>query len=121
MFLGLLAGIVVPQFADATGDAKMSNLTKNLQQVRAQLQLYKLEHNGNYPSDIKIQLTSRTDEDGTIDPIGVLGPYLKFFPDNRYVDNPAKSDAVDGNPGDGWKYDAATGEFTANSTGHEDL
>ncbi|MDP6044478.1 MAG: type II secretion system protein [Phycisphaerae bacterium] len=121
MFLGLLAAIVVPQFADATSDAKMSNLMKNLQQVRSQLQLYQLEHNGVYPTDISPQLTSRTNQDGTINPVGVFGPYLKFFPDNRYIDDPAKSDATGGAAGDGWKYDSTSGEFTANSPGHDQL
>jgi len=121
MFLGLLAAIVVPRFADATGDAKMSNLTKNLQQVRAQLQLYRLQHNNTYPTDIAAQLTSRTDEDGTIDPAGDFGPYLKFFPSNRFIDDPAKSDATGGAAGDGWSYNAATGVFLANSTGHGGL
>jgi len=121
MFLGLLAGIIVPQFANATDDAKMSNLRKNLQQVRSQIQLYKLQHGGAYPADIKAQLTSRTDQDGTINPVGVLGPYLRSFPSNTYIDDPVLSDAVDGNPGDGWSYDPATGLFNANSAGHEDL
>ena len=121
MFLGLLAAIIVPQFADATSDAKMSNLRKNLQQVRAQVQLYKLEHKGVYPTDISAQLITRTNEDGAIDPAGAFGPYLRFFPDNRYIDDPAKSDATGGAPGDGWKYDSTTGQFNANSPGHEDL
>jgi general secretion pathway protein G len=121
MFLGLLVGIVVPKFADATDDAKMSNLMKNLQQVRSQLQIYKLEHRGSWPTNISAQLTSRTKQDGTVDPAGVFGPYLKFFPDNRYIDDPTKSDATSGAAGDGWTYDSTSGQFNANSTGHEDL
>lgn len=121
MFLGLLAAIVVPRFADATDDAKMSNLTKNLQQVRAQLQLYRLQHNNTYPTNIAAQLTSKTDEDGTINPAGAFGPYMKFFPDNRYIDDPAKSDATGGAAGDGWSYNSATGVFLANSAGHAGL
>ncbi len=121
MFLGLLAAIVVPQFADATGDAKMSNLTKNLQQVRAQLQLYKLHHGGNYPTDISAQLTSRTDSDGTANPTGQFGPYLRFFPANSYIDDPAKAVATGGIAGDGWSYNSTTGQFSAHSAGHEGL
>jgi type II secretion system protein G len=121
MFLGLLAAIVVPKFADATGDAKMSNLTKNLQQVRAQLQLYRLQHKNAYPTDIAAQLTSKTDEDGTIDPAGVFGPYMRFFPDNKFIEDPAKADATGGAAGDGWNYTAATGVFLANSAGHDGL
>jgi len=121
MFIGLLAAIVVPRFSDAAGDAKMSNLTKNLQQVRAQLELYRLQHNNTYPTDIAAQLTSKTDEDGTLNPSGAFGPYMKFFPSNRFVDDPAKADATGGAAGDGWSYTPATGVFLANSAGHSGL
>ncbi|MCP4375188.1 MAG: prepilin-type N-terminal cleavage/methylation domain-containing protein [bacterium] len=121
MFLGLLAGIVLPKFSDATTDAKLSNLKKNLQQVRAQLQLYRLQHNNTYPTDITAQLTSKTDEDGTINPSGTLGPYMRFFPDNRFIEDATKSDATGGAEGDGWNYTASTGTFLANSDGHSDL
>lgn len=121
MFLGLLAAIIAPRFADATGDAKLSNLTKNLQSVRAQLELYRLQHNNTYPSDISVQLTSKTDEDGTINPSGVFGPYMRFFPDNRFIEDPVKSDATGGAAGDGWNYTSATGVFLANSAGHSGL
>ena len=121
MFLGLLAAIVVPQFADAAGDAKMANLTKNLQSVRAQLELYRLQHNNTYPTDIDAQLTSKTDVDGTVNPAGVLGPYMQFFPANRFIDDPANAVATGGAAGEGWDYTAATGAFLANSTGHAGL
>ena len=121
MLLGLLATIIVPQFSDANTDAKMANLIKNLQQVRSQLQLYRLQHDNAYPTDIDAQLTSKTDVDGTINPAGALGPYLRSFPDNRFIDDPAKSDATGGAAGDGWSYTAATGVFLANSDGHSGL
>ena len=121
MFLGLLSAIVMPQFADATTDAKMSNLAKNLQSVRAQLELYRLQHNNAYPTDIAAQLTSKTDVDGTINASGALGPYMQFFPANRFIDDPANAVATGGAAGDGWSYTAATGAFLANSTGHGGL
>jgi len=121
MFLGLLAGIIAPKFSDATTEAKIANLTNNLQHVRAQLELYRLQHNNSYPTDIVTQLTSKTDDDGTINPDGACGPYMQFFPDNRFIDDPAKSDAIDGAAGDGWSYDPSTGTFRANSAGHEEL
>ena len=121
MLLGLLASIVVPQFSDANGDAKMANLKKNLQQVRGQLELYRLQHNNTYPTDIAAQLTSKTDDDGEIDPAGACGPYMRFFPDNRFIDDPAKSEAVTGAAGEGWDYDSSTGIFLANSDGHDEL
>jgi general secretion pathway protein G len=121
MLLGLLASIVVPQFTNANGDAKMANLKKNLQQVRAQLELYRLQHKNAYPTDITAQLTSKTDDDGEIDPAGACGPYMRFFPDNSFIDDPAKSEAVTGADGEGWDYDSSTGVFLANSDGHDEL
>jgi prepilin-type N-terminal cleavage/methylation domain-containing protein len=121
MLLGLLSSIVVPQFTDANGDAKMANLKKNLQQVRAQLELYRLQHNNTYPTDIAAQLTSKTDDTGTIDPAGACGPYMMFFPDNSFIDDPVKSEAVTGADGEGWDYDSSTGVFLANSDGHDEL
>ena len=44
IILGILAAIVVPQFTEASSDAKLSNLTTNLQSIRAQLELYRLHH-----------------------------------------------------------------------------
>ena len=121
MLLGLLASIVVPQFSDANGDAKMANLKKNLQQVRSQLELYRLQHKNTYPTDIAAQLTSKTDDDGGINPAGLCGPYMRFFPDNRFIYDPAKAEAVTGAAGEGWNYDSSTGIFLANSDGHDEL
>ena len=50
VILGILAAVVVPQFSDASTDARVSSLTTNLQTIRGQLELYKLQHNGNYPT-----------------------------------------------------------------------
>ena len=64
VILGIIASIVVPQFSIATDDAKMSTLKTNLGTVRAQLQLYKLEHNDVFPTDnttFEAQLTAKTD------------------------------------------------------------
>jgi len=121
MLLGLLASIVVPQFGEATNDARLSNLRKNLQRVRCQLELYRLNHDGTYPTDIAAQLTEKTDEDGTVDASGMYGPYLLHFPANPFIDDSDRAVATDGGDGDGWNYTAQTGEFLANSTGHAGL
>lgn len=111
IILGILAAIVVPQFTEASDDAKLSNLTTNLQSVRAQLELYKLQHNGGYPTSIVTQLTTGTDINGLAGTD--YGPYLQQFPKNPFV-NDADSQKVDGVAGSGWKYTAANGEFLAN-------
>jgi len=109
------ATIVVPQFTEASSDAKLSNLTTNLQSIRAQLELYRLHHNGMYPTDLTNQLTRKTDQDGTLNPAGAYGPYLQQFPANPFIDDPVLAVATTGAAGEGWAYVAASGSFTANS------
>src|SRR5438477_10098419 len=54
IILGILAAIVIPQFTNASTDAKKSNLTSQLQTLRSQIQLYKLQHNDLPPKLITI-------------------------------------------------------------------
>lgn len=121
VILGILAAIVVPQVADASGDAKLSTLASDLQTVRQQLQLYRLEHN-TWPEDNKIadQLTGTTKVNGT--PNGPLGPYLTAFPTNPFTDT-ADIDRG-GTKGDGshaWYYDQNTGEFTPDDAANSSM
>jgi len=102
-------------------DARLSNLTTNLQSIRAQLELYRLHHNGKYPTDIRDQLTGKTDSDGTPNAAGAYGPYLKQFPANPFVRRASKAVKTSGAPGEGWSYDPATGVFLANTRGHGGL
>ncbi|MDP7289278.1 MAG: prepilin-type N-terminal cleavage/methylation domain-containing protein, partial [Phycisphaerae bacterium] len=70
IILGILAAIVVPQFTEASSDAKLSNLVTNLQSIRAQLELYRLHHNGSYPTNITDGLTKKTKSYRTVDASG---------------------------------------------------
>ena len=117
----LFRSIVVPQFTEASSDAKLSNLTTNLQSIRAQLELYRLHHNGVYPPAIDAGLTSKSDSDGTINPAGAYGPYMQQFPANPFVDDPALANLADGTAGAGWTYDAASGAFAAGTAAHVGL
>ncbi|MCP4379303.1 MAG: prepilin-type N-terminal cleavage/methylation domain-containing protein [bacterium] len=121
IILGILAAIVVPQFTEASSDAKLSNLTTNLQSIRAQLELYRLHHNGSYPTDVTIGLTSKTTSAGVVSATGAYGPYLQQFPANPFVDTAADAVKTDGATGSGWSYTAATGSFTANTSDHTGL
>src|SRR6202012_2734477 len=49
IILGILAAIVIPQFSNASTSAKSSNLASQLQTLRSQIQLYKLQHNDVIP------------------------------------------------------------------------
>ena len=93
--LGILAAIVVPQFTDASTDAKTSSLVSNLQTVRSQIQMYKIQHSGALPGDgtasVSDAMTKYTDADGALTLVqapgtGVYGPYLQAIPKNPFND-----------------------------------
>jgi len=121
LILGILAAIVIPQFTSAAEDSKLSNLTTNLQSIRAQLELYRMHHNRMYPTDITAQLTGKTDSDGTINAAGAYGPYLLKFPANPFIDDPAEAVKTSGGAGEGWDYTAATGVIIPNTVAHAGL
>ncbi len=51
ILLGILAALVIPQFADATADAKVSAQVSDLNTLRTQIQLYKAKE-GVYPPNL---------------------------------------------------------------------
>ncbi len=119
--LVLLVVFVSMSSGHICGDSRLSNLTTNLQSIRAQLELYKLHHNGAYPASIISGLTLKTDADGTLNRSGQFGPYLHRFPGNPFVEDEFEAIKTSGAPGTGWFYDPETGEFRANTPGHEEL
>ena len=92
IILGILAAIVIPQFTNASEDARKSSLVSQLQTLRSQVELFKLEHRDTYPTadgtatgawDWTL-LTSKTDDnrDTTVDADCIRGPYLQSAPIN---------------------------------------
>ena len=128
IILGILAAIVIPQFTDASEEARESTLASNLQVLRSQVGLYKIQHRDNYPDStssdtFEATLVNKTLEDGTVDAAGDFGPYMQQVPLNPFTDstNPL-FEIVDGIAGalDGsthWTFDVATGAITANDGG----
>ena len=111
--LGILAAIVVPQFSSAADDANLSALTTNLQTIRAQIELYRLQHNNTYPTLAKFvaQMTAGTDVAG--DAGTDFGPYLLAIPPNPFTAvSTVTADAF--GAGKGWYYNETTGEFRCN-------
>lgn len=82
VILAILAGTVIPQFTASSDDAKDSAALYNLHTLRAQIELYKVQHNGTPPaltSGAFPQLTLATDSDGNTGQPGdtyPFGPYL---------------------------------------------
>ena len=50
VILGILAAIVIPQFTNASTAAKASSVLSQLQTLRSQIELYKNQHNNEYPT-----------------------------------------------------------------------
>jgi general secretion pathway protein G len=126
VILGILAAVVVPQFTDASSDAKLSALQTNLQTILGQLQLYKLQHNETWPAlaTFTAQMTQASKADGTTAAPGTAGfpygPYLlSSIPNNPYTGTNTVGDgAADSSA---WYYDEDTGVFRANDAAHTGL
>ena len=121
IILGILAAVVIPQFNTAAAESKESALASNLATIRQAVELYKVQHDDNYPgSAIVNQLTMTTDASGST--AGTkYGPYLRnSFPENP-IDGSStvsvESMAAPSGSDEGWIYDDTTGEFRANTDG----
>jgi len=130
VILGILAAIVVPQFTEASGDARLSALTTDLSTVRSQLQMYHIHHNDKFPANIIEEMTKRTKADRSVMPEGgdpgqyPYGPYLLQFPTNPFVAGAAGSqvDTTSLGGGDkGWYYNSTTGQFVPDDDEHKNL
>jgi len=81
VILGILAAIIIPRFANASKDARRAALASQLNAVRAQIQLYTIEHGDNRPPNLAgnnwTDLTTQTVYNGIN-----RGPYLPSVPVN---------------------------------------
>ena len=134
IILGILAAIIIPQFTEASSEARESTLVSNLQTLRSQIGLFKVQHNDSYPGDtdadgvpddaanFELDLTTQTDVDGAQAVGGDFGPYMQSVPDNPFitVDGTALFSVGTGAPpGDDsshWYIDDATGNVWANDS-----
>ncbi len=122
VILGIIAAIVIPQFSVATTDAKLAAVQTNLGTMRAQLQLYKFQHNDLWPTEALVvaQLTGTTDIAGAVAGTD-FGPYLLSIPENpftTFATIEAATGGTIGNDTHGWYYDQALGTIQADSAGH---
>ncbi len=133
------------EFVAAGNDARESALCSDLQTVRSQIELYKVQHLDNYPGfksdgsfdgDLFVrQMVSRTNTAGQVMPADgneedyPYGPYLHHMPDNPFVEGEASHKVTGGTadcPGDGesgWYVRTKGGNdfFYANDKDHKDL
>jgi len=129
VILGILAAIVIPQFTQASTEAKQNSLASDLQTLRSQIELYKVQHNDTAPkcATFATQMVYTTDIDGNVNGTskartGVFqyGPYLERLPENPFNNLAtlvAITDPCDAGSGDcGWAYIEATGEIRADDS-----
>jgi general secretion pathway protein G len=139
IILGILAAIVIPQFTNASEDARKNSVTSQLQTIRSQLALSSVQHLDNAPPNLVtpaanpwMDLTEKTDGDKlyTADPAaGTCGPYLNSPPSNPLNNGtlvssisgnePKFGDAVAGGSANtGWVFHVPTGKiFATTKTG----
>ena len=105
IILGILAAIVIPQFTSASEDARKNSVTSQLQTIRSQVELYKLQHRDQFPTDTGAvdgawdwtKLTTKTDASGAAG--GSFGPYLQAVPVNGLNGNSTMAKAAAGDVG----------------------
>jgi len=123
IILGILAAIVIPQFTNASQDARESSLLSQLQTLRSQIELYKLQHLDKLPNLVGaspacwVPLTTKTDNAGVASNApDAFGPYMQSAPSNPVN---SMSNVTDGDSGlaaaaadCGFIYDYAAGAGT---------
>ncbi len=119
IILGILAAIVIPQFANASSSAKASSVRSTLQSIRSQIELYKIQHNDTPPTITQMwtALTGPTDSTGntstTNGGVFVNGPYLQQLPKNPLNNNNTAVETVAAaSTADGWYYTVNAGTYT---------
>jgi general secretion pathway protein G len=100
IILGILAAIVIPQFTNASKEAKQSSLVTMVQSLRSQIALFKLQHNDYLPGVAPVvgsggtfsqatfwnQMTLFSDVTGVTNATKTVqfdkGPYMQSIPKN---------------------------------------
>jgi hypothetical protein len=108
---------VVPKFTEASAESKICDLIDGLQEMRAQLNLYRAQHGeclGDFDSFASFQTAMTTK-------VGRYGPYVTQIPTNPF--NNLNTVRFGGEPAGagiaGWRLDTDSGLFQAdNSAAH---
>ena len=128
IILAILAGVTIPQIVGVTDVSRETNLKENLSKIRAQLQVYRNQHDA-FPAgdEFADQMTRYTNSQGEVadteDEDHRYGPYLEQMPSNPVTGDGTVRTATDAGqhypPGDadaGWWYNEVTGRFYADLT-----
>ena len=117
IILGILAAIVIPQFTNASNDARQNSVASTLQTMRCQIELYKIQH-GDAPPALTSMWTNMLNASdttgntvtGATNTTYPLGPYIQAAPVN-----PANGQSgISGGTGAtvGWVYSVTGSQYT---------
>ena len=132
IILGILAAIVIPQFSDASTQARVSSVKSDLQTMRSQIELYKVQHKDALPGtvtgvDFTTAMTGYTDIDGVVAAgpgVNIYGPYLQQIPSNPFNNlNTVRDESGASTAGlntYGWVYNTGTGAVQSDDDGTTD-
>ncbi len=134
VILGILAAIVIPQFTEASTEAKLSSLCTDLQTIRSQIELFKVQHNDVAPAlaTFVAQMTTYSDINGNTNAakttVFCYGPYLQKIPVNQFNDvkdatgihGKLDGSGTVGDDGGSWEYDETTGIIHADDSYDKD-
>lgn len=112
--LGIAGRMIAPQFTEASNEeAKVSELVDGLEAMRAQVDLYRVQHEDILPPTGSF----RSFETAMTTTVGQHGPYVKKIPTNPF--NGLKTVRFNGEPAGagkaGWRLDTKTGLFQADN------
>lgn len=116
IILGILAAMIIPQFANASSDARTTNLKTTLNNVRNQIEVFKAQHNEQAPAlsgmwTLMVGLSDTTEANSNAPSGTHWGPYLQAPPINPMNMKTGVSSAnVDSNAG--WFYQPVGLGFT---------
>lgn len=126
VIIGIISAIAIPRFGGMSERAQESRVVGDLATLNKAVEMYAAEHWGKHPgfnpdgskasvAEIAARLVGVTYDDGTIDPSGHFGPYLRDLPANAL--NGMRTMRVDGAaPGagtHGWHYDTTIGRISS--------
>ncbi len=124
VILAIIAGLVFPELSTATEEARLTALEANLNHVRKQVALYRLQHRDTSPTAAFVnQMTRYTNTAGEVADAKSeehrFGPYLTSLPPNPItgLDTVRLDDAPTGfvppETSGGWYFNPTTGDFEA--------
>lgn len=133
VILGILAAVVIPEFADATTSSEDAVLLSDLRILRGAVQRYSLEHKGNFPGALAA-IAKYTSETGAMSSnktaIYKYGPYVAAIPPcptgpskggtGWAAANANPPTVVSGSSAVGWLYHFTTGGVWVNDLNHLD-